>query len=137
MREIHPDEVYHLAAQSSVRRSLEDPASTFRVNVLGTKSVLDAMRTAGVHRILFSSTAATYGFHAEMPLRERVDKIAQEIYGAHEVTWSPEAIHKVKKFESDPKFRDYTTMMVKTHLSLSHEKEYGIAFVILEGQDIR
>ena len=42
----------------------------YDVNVVGTKSVLDAMRAAGVRKILFSSTAATYGFHAEMPLRE-------------------------------------------------------------------
>jgi len=50
-----------------------------------------------------------------------VDKIAKEIYGALDVTWSPEAVNKLKKFESDPKFKDYATMMVKTHLSLSHD----------------
>src|SRR5208337_1684306 len=52
--------------------------SYYRANVLGTKSVLDAMRTAGVRKILFSSTAATYGFHTEMPLREEAHQLAVE-----------------------------------------------------------
>ena len=60
----------HFAALASVPDSIADPEAYYRVNVVGTKSVLDAMRAAGVRRILFSSTAATYGFHAEMPLRE-------------------------------------------------------------------
>ena len=37
------------------------------------------------------------------------------------MTYSAEAEAKAKKFEADPKFNDYTTMMVKTHLSLTHE----------------
>ena len=57
----------------------------------------------------------------EMPLRERVDRIAKEVYGADGVVWSAEAEEKAKRFESDSKFSDYNTMMVKTHLSLSHD----------------
>ena len=57
----------------------------------------------------------------EMKLRERVAVIAKVVYGAEGVSWSPEAEAKAKAFESDPKFADYATMMVKTHLSLSHE----------------
>jgi len=57
----------------------------------------------------------------EMPLRQRVEKIAKEVYGADGVSFSPEAAAKAKRFESDPKFNDYVTMMVKTHLSLSHD----------------
>ena len=60
----------HFAALASVPDSVANPEAYYRVNVGGTKSVLDAMRAAGVRRILFSSTAATYGFHGEMPLRE-------------------------------------------------------------------
>ena len=60
----------HFAALASVPDSIADPDNYYRVNVLGTKSVLDAMRDAGVPRIVFSSTAATYGFGVEMPLRE-------------------------------------------------------------------
>ncbi len=57
----------------------------------------------------------------EMPLRERVERIAREVYGADGVDWAPLAVEKAKRFESDPKYADYCTMMVKTHLSLSHE----------------
>ncbi|KPK87299.1 MAG: formate--tetrahydrofolate ligase [Deltaproteobacteria bacterium SM23_61] len=57
----------------------------------------------------------------EMPLRQRVEAIAKNVYGASGVNWLPDAEAKAKKFESDPKFKDFATMMVKTHLSLTHD----------------
>jgi len=60
-------------------------------------------------------------YPVEMKLRERVDKIAQVVYGADGVAWAPEAEAKAKKFESDSQYDDYATMMVKTHLSLTHD----------------
>jgi formate--tetrahydrofolate ligase len=57
----------------------------------------------------------------EMPLRQRVDIIAKKVYGASGVSWSPDAEAKAKKLESDPQFKDFATMMVKTHLSLTHD----------------
>jgi len=57
----------------------------------------------------------------EMKLRERVEKIAKVVYGADGVAWTPEAETKAKTFESDSKYDDYATMMVKTHLSLTHD----------------
>ncbi|HHU05228.1 MAG TPA: formate--tetrahydrofolate ligase [Clostridiales bacterium] len=57
----------------------------------------------------------------EMPLRQRVELIAKEVYGADGVDWSPLATEKAERFESDPYYADFCTMMVKTHLSLSHE----------------
>lgn len=57
----------------------------------------------------------------ETPLRKRVEIIAREVYGADGVTWTPEAEEKAKKFESNPAFADFATMMVKTHLSLSYD----------------
>jgi methylenetetrahydrofolate dehydrogenase (NADP+)/methenyltetrahydrofolate cyclohydrolase/formyltetrahydrofolate synthetase len=57
----------------------------------------------------------------EMKLRERVDKIAKTVYGADGVAWTPEAEEKAKAFEKDPKYDEYSTMMVKTHLSLTHD----------------
>lgn len=62
-----------------------------------------------------------YLYPIEMPLRERVEIIAKEIYGADGVDWSPLALEKAERFEKDPNFADYSTMMVKTHLSLTHE----------------
>ena len=57
----------------------------------------------------------------EMKLRERVDKVAKTVYGATGVSWTPEAEAKAKMLEADPKFDSFATMMVKTHLSLSHD----------------
>jgi len=57
----------------------------------------------------------------EMKLRDRVALIAKEVYGADGVDWSPDAEAKAKMLEADPKFADFSTMMVKTHLSLSHD----------------
>jgi len=62
-----------------------------------------------------------YLYPLEMPLRERVEVIAKEVYGADGVVWTPEAEAKAKAFEQNPDFRDFYTMMVKTHLSLSHD----------------
>lgn len=73
--------VMHFAALASVPESVADPEAYYRVNVGGTKSVLDAMRAAGVLRIVFSSTCATYGFHAEMPLREDSPQLPETPYG--------------------------------------------------------
>jgi formate--tetrahydrofolate ligase len=62
-----------------------------------------------------------YLYPLEMPLRQRVELIAKEVYGADGVDWAPLAIEKAERFESDPKYKNYSTMMVKTHLSLSHD----------------
>jgi methylenetetrahydrofolate dehydrogenase (NADP+)/methenyltetrahydrofolate cyclohydrolase/formyltetrahydrofolate synthetase len=57
----------------------------------------------------------------EMKLRQRVEKIAREVYGADGVSWNATAMQKAKAFEADPKYDEYATMMVKTHLSLTHD----------------
>jgi formate--tetrahydrofolate ligase len=62
-----------------------------------------------------------YLYPLETKLRERVRTIAREVYGADGVSWSPEAEQKAKMLEGDAQFNDYATMMVKTHLSLTHE----------------
>lgn len=62
-----------------------------------------------------------YLYPLEMPLRQRVELIAREVYGADGVSWSAEAEDKAKRFESDPAFADFATMMVKTQLSITHD----------------
>jgi len=57
----------------------------------------------------------------EMKLRDRVNKIAKVVYGADGASWAPEAEAKAKVFEADKKYDEYATMMVKTHLSLTHD----------------
>ncbi len=62
-----------------------------------------------------------YLYELDTPLRQRVELIAKEVYGADGVDWEPLALEKADRFENDPKYADYCTMMVKTHLSLSHD----------------
>ncbi len=62
-----------------------------------------------------------YLYPIEMKLRDRVAIIAKEVYGADGVSWTSEAEAKAKMLEEDPKYADFATMMVKTHLSLSHD----------------
>lgn len=81
LRDRQVDAVMHFAALASVPDSITDPESYYRINVVGTKSVLDAMRAAEVKRILFSSTAATYAFDNEMPLREDSSQVPETPYG--------------------------------------------------------
>ncbi len=58
-------------------------------------------------------------YELETPLRQRIELIAKEVYGADGVEFSPEALDKAKKMEADPRFQKMGTCMVKTHLSLS------------------
>jgi formate--tetrahydrofolate ligase len=60
-------------------------------------------------------------YPTEMKLRDRVEKVAKVVYGADGVSWTPDAEAKAKMLESDPQYADYMTMMVKTHLSLTHD----------------
>lgn len=62
-----------------------------------------------------------YLYPLEMPLRQRVELIAKEVYGADGVDWAPEAQAKAERFEGDSHYDDFSTMMVKTHLSLTHD----------------
>jgi formyltetrahydrofolate synthetase len=60
-------------------------------------------------------------YEDSLPLRERVAKIAKEVYGADGVSFSPDAEAKAKNIEKDPELSKLATCMVKTHLSLTHD----------------
>ncbi|WP_165671321.1 NAD-dependent epimerase/dehydratase family protein [Metapseudomonas otitidis] len=57
--------VAHLAAVASVQASVDDPVATHQANFIGTLNVCEAMRTHGVKRVLFASSAAVYGQNGE------------------------------------------------------------------------
>ncbi len=58
-------------------------------------------------------------YELDMPLRHRIEMIAEDVYGADGVEYSPEALAKAKRMEDDPETSKLGTCMVKTHLSLS------------------
>ena len=60
-------------------------------------------------------------YELETPLRQRIELIAKEVYGADGVTYSDVALEKAKALEADPGTGKLGTCMVKTHLSLSHD----------------
>lgn len=62
--------VMHFAAYAFVGESVTDPAKYYQNNVVGTLSLLDAMRAEGVGKIVFSSTCATYGVPQQVPIPE-------------------------------------------------------------------
>jgi formate--tetrahydrofolate ligase len=62
-------------------------------------------------------------YDLDMPLRQRIEVIAKEIYGADGVSYTDVALEKAKQFEADPETARMGTCMVKTHLSLSHNPE--------------
>ncbi|HUP70554.1 MAG TPA: UDP-glucose 4-epimerase GalE [Acidimicrobiales bacterium] len=76
------DGVLHFAALSLVGESVTEPARYFRTNVAGTINLLDAIRAAGVERLVFSSTAATYGEPDDVPILETAATIPTNPYGA-------------------------------------------------------
>jgi formate--tetrahydrofolate ligase len=84
----------------------------------GALELTDAVLDACNEKVNFK-----FLYPLEMPLRERIETIAKEVYGADGVTYTPEAEAKAKKIEENPQFKDFATMMVKTHLSLSHNPD--------------
>ena len=74
--------VMHFAASAYVGESVTDPRKYYRNNVSNTINMLDAMRATGVKKLVFSSTCATYGMPARMPIVEDMPQNPINPYGA-------------------------------------------------------
>lgn len=70
LKENQIEAVIHMAADSLVGESVEQPAKYYRNNVVAGLKLLDAMRVCGIRKLVFSSTAATYGEPAKQPIEE-------------------------------------------------------------------
>ena len=73
--------VMHFAASAAVGESVVDPAKYYRNNVANTLNLLDAMRSAGVKNLIFSSTAAVYGEPIKTPIGEDHPQVPVNPYG--------------------------------------------------------
>ncbi len=81
LEEHRVEAVIHMAADSLVGESVEQPAKYYRNNVVAGLALLDAMREAGVNRLVFSSTAATYGEPLKQPIEETDPTAPTNPYG--------------------------------------------------------
>jgi UDP-glucose 4-epimerase len=70
LRDNHIEAVIHMAADSLVGESVQQPEKYYHTNVIGGLSLLNAMRNADVKRVVFSSTAAVYGEPEKQPIEE-------------------------------------------------------------------
>ena len=75
------DYVLHLAARTSVPRSVLEPMETHHVNVTGTLTVLIAARDAKVKRVVFAASSSAYGETLELPKRESMEPAPISPYG--------------------------------------------------------
>ncbi len=64
------DYVFHLAAESRIQPCVKNPIMAYMANAMGTCSVLQACKEAGVKRLVYSSTSASYGLENKPPLKE-------------------------------------------------------------------
>jgi UDP-glucose 4-epimerase len=78
--------VYHLAARVSVPESMKYPRDYNHVNVGGTVSVMEAMRDAGVQRVVLASSGAVYGEQPERPLREDMNPVPDSPYAVSKLS---------------------------------------------------
>ncbi len=90
-----PAAVIHFAAYAYVGESVTDPSKYYRNNVGGTLSLLEAMWRAGVGRLVFSSTCATYGIPATVPIPEASPQFPINPYGRTKLV----AEHMLSDFE--------------------------------------
>lgn len=76
------DTVFHFAAYAYVGESVTDPSKYYNNNVANTIHLLDVMKEHQVKQIIFSSTCATYGIPAQMPITEDTKQEPINPYGA-------------------------------------------------------
>jgi UDP-arabinose 4-epimerase len=100
-----PDAVIHFAASAYVGESVEDPSKYYRNNVAGTLSILEACRQAKIDKIIFSSSCATYGAPAVLPIDESAPQDPINPYGR--------------------------TKLIAEHMLRDYAAAYGLRFVAL------
>lgn len=79
-REHDIEDVVHFAAYKAVGESMAQPAKYFHNNVTGSQKLFEALSNAGVHRVVFSSTAGIYGTPDIVPVTEDAEPRCESVY---------------------------------------------------------
>ena len=109
---VRPDHVYHLAAQSDVGASYEDPFTTMSVNVMGTQYVLEACRRhCPKTKIYFAGSSEQFGPYATPPMNEQT--FMRPI--------SPYAVSKISGYNMCGFYRDCYDMFIARGILFNHE----------------
>ena len=118
---IKPDEVYHLAAQSFVAESFEDPSTTIMMNIQGTLNVLNAIRnTSPKSKLYFAGSSEMFGKVRESPQNENTPFYPRSPYG----------VSKVTGFELTRNFRESYGLFACSGILFNHESSRrGFEFV--------
>ena len=121
LRDVQPDECYHLAAQSFVSISFEDEFSTMQTNINGTHYLLAAIKDSYPEcRIYFAGSSEMFGKVEETPQNERTRFHPRSVYG----------ITKVAGFELMRNYREAYDLFTCTGLLFNHESpRRGFEFV--------
>ena len=121
LRDVQPDECYHLAAQSFVSISFEDEFSTMQTNINGTHYLLAAIKdTAPECRFYFAGSSEMFGMVEETPQRETTRFHPRSVYG----------ITKVAGFELTRNYREAYNLFTCTGILFNHESpRRGFEFV--------
>jgi UDP-glucose 4-epimerase len=90
------DSIIHMAASSLVGESIEQPEKYYQNNFIAGLAMLEAMRTAGVERLVFSSTAAVYGEPVKQPIEESDPTGPTNTYGETKLAFE-RALHWFSK----------------------------------------
>lgn len=77
----HPDVVMHFAAYIQMGESVKNPRKYYDNNFIGTLGLVEAMITAGCHKLVFASTAGVYGNPTQIPIPESHQKEPENPYG--------------------------------------------------------
>ncbi len=99
LRWFRPDTVFHLAAQTEVGKSFEDPCQTYQTNVVGTLNVLEACRKCGVESVVVASSDKAYGvsgyYTEDTPLQVGPDPYSNSKRLADELAQVYEQVHSL------------------------------------------
>lgn len=105
MEQVRPDAVIHFAAYALVGESMANPMMYFTNNVKGGINLLEAMKSVGCDRIIFSSSCATYGVPPSLPIEETMEQKPTNPYGHSKLMFEQICKWQQKKVEDGSRSR--------------------------------